>query len=93
MNKYEKALNELFYYIDDREVATEENNNDYMNDLYLPFKELVERTTPKKPTILSESYIQCESCNVIIELDEDKNIPNYCECCGQTLDWVNKNVQ
>ena len=61
-------------------------------DFMSSIEELVERATPKKVTKLSESYIQCNACNVIIELDEDKTMPHFCEFCGRKLDWEKEEI-
>ena len=84
MNKYERALSELFFYIDDREIENEISNKEYQEDVYLPLQELVERATPKKPHSPDRFRdFYCPTCGEIVLKDE---------CCGnndcrQCIDW------
>ena len=94
MNKYEEALSWL-----------EKTFNQYLGDwqlssvhfgLHRDLKELVDKATPKKPTVLSysedfrlEKIISCNSCKkpVVNVWSYRTYKPNYCHYCGQSLDW------
>lgn len=79
MNKYQEAYEDVeltCLCIDNAERAKE-----YLSVI----KELVERTTPKKPT---EILLRCPNCNHKIGFDYymGKHV-DYCPTCGQALDW------
>ena len=95
MNKYEEALETIMKQID---ILCEDGIfiNFRHNNEYFILKELVDKATPKKPTVLSysedfrlEKIISCNSCKkpVVNVWSYRTYKPNYCHYCGQSLDW------
>lgn len=84
MNEYKKALDDLQDY-----------HNHYHDDVsfenYKLLKELVEKATPKK---VKYSYFKsqlsnyhCPNCGEAQGLYVNKRWRNFCDHCGQALDW------
>ena len=93
MNKYQVALNDLF-------EAVEKNTN--LENVYLYKKnlqELIDKATPMKPQIFIQDRgfdIEiCPNCKGSIHAlkywHEINERGNYCDLCGQKLDWGDKN--
>lgn len=92
MNKYQEALNNL----------KNMGDKDLYNERHLEWagtlQELVYKATPKKPIIqgLSVAIHTCPVCDkeLIVTNDEIviyKTKTNYCDNCGQRLDWSENN--
>jgi hypothetical protein len=89
MNKYQKALDNLKT-MGDKDLYNE-RNTEWCNIL----QELVDKETPKKPIIRGLSGVAIHTCPVcnkelIVTNDEIviyKTKTNYCDECGQRLDW------
>lgn len=90
MNKYQALLNELC-----SSCVLEDCSEGKLNcEFYLGFKELVEKTTPKKPEYEGDGYYKgeivydtwiCPSCGERYEVDYHDY--EYCPKCGQHIDW------
>lgn len=84
MNKYQEAFERT------KEVVTADTVDDFIT-----LKELVEKTTPKKPLDVCTPVVKWGLCPVCKgELNKLGGKPNrvfsnqkYCPDCGQALDW------
>lgn len=84
MNKYQEAFERT------KEVVTADKVDDFIT-----LKELVEKTTPKKPLDVCTPVVKWGLCPVCKgELNKLGGKPNrvfsnqkYCPDCGQALDW------
>ena len=97
MNKYEQAILELETHC----LQKDDEDYNFTYGTYIPYvehreysnavkllKELVERATPKKITQTDknvEYYIEyrCPNCESGVEYNEQQ----FCDVCGQALDW------
>ena len=82
MNKYETALSSITFTMHLRVKPKylgrcEDENLDIL-------EELVEKSIPKKPKLIEycDGFFKCPKCNGLIRFCQ-----NYCDCCGQALDW------
>lgn len=99
MNKYEEALDELSFPLDDSscggcKCGTSDCQDCKKAQAVFKLQELVEKATPKKP-IKEENgkgitrYF-CPNCSEMYEChwkDEIRNEAPYCYLCGQAIDW------
>ena len=82
MNKYQEALNKI----------KNMGDKDLYNERHLEWcdilQELVDKATPKKIKLFPNSfYIKiCPNCGSTLETRR-----NYCDECGQKLDWGEDN--
>ena len=97
--KYQEAFDDVFEF----NVYHREDNNGLViidgivkTDSISLLQELVDKATPKKPTVLSysedfrlEKIISCNSCKkpVVNVWSYRTYKPNYCHYCGQAIDW------
>lgn len=95
MNKYQEALKFLGEYSLGCAVTNHKDDTiKVINDYRQTLQELVDKETPKKPVIRGLSFAMhtCPICDkeLIITNDETviyKTKTNYCDNCGQKLDW------
>ena len=89
MNKYQALLNELY-----SGCVLEDCDNEKVNcELYVGFKELVEKATPKKPIFYSneqgKDFWSCPNCRGhLCYVDQEDTCGIYCPQCGQRLYWI-----
>ena len=85
MNKYLKALNDMFKH------TTNGQNEEYLNQKYDDFitlHELVSKATPKKPKHNEEFDLYgCPNCDFCDQVWGTFKKTNCCPKCGQTIDW------
>ena len=84
-DKYQALLNELC-----SGCVLEDCNGGKANcDLYLGFKELVDKATPKKPVKNQYGHDACPNCGWIVydTWNGDQRFIPHCENCGQALKW------
>lgn len=87
MNKYQEALNNI------KDISFKYKDTDIKIWLFDRFdgriallQELVDRATPKKP--INDSCPNCKNQNVCIQdINCDYNFLEYCDRCGQAIDW------
>ena len=98
MNKYQEALEELSYPLDDSSCGGckcgESDCHCKKRTAVETLQELVDKSTPKKPInkTKGDEYIQYENCNIVIcphcgKRLKVKSRGNYCDKCGGALDW------
>lgn len=69
----------------------------YVNAALKQAIESLEKQIPKKPFVIEKQYFGCPYCEHDLGVDCDDIYvyeilkPNYCECCGQHLDWSDDN--
>ena len=91
MNKYQKALGYIVdNFLDDIGVIYGKPNN-LETECVMVIQELVDKETPMKPIQLEERKYSCPSCAMAFKLKTlVKNMfvnNQYCDVCGQALDW------
>lgn len=98
MNKYQEALNELSYPLEDSSCGGckcgESDCSCEKRIAVETLQELVDRATPKKPEMMRIKKYDgynigiCECGNTIDTSLDD--CANFCPNCGQALDWVDE---
>ena len=80
-----EALKDIY----DRNEALKKEKHFHIGEKVMNImKELVERDTPMKPIIdLEEDSGYCPMCNKIIWKHYIRRDKNFCNRCGQKLDW------
>lgn len=98
INKYQEIQN---VYFKKEPMESADLNGEKLQELYNFINKLLDKATPKKPIEIEEKDIvagkiiiyNCPSCNhglfvKFIEINRvAKYKSNYCEVCGQALDW------
>ena len=81
MNKYQNALRKI-----SRSIGDHNWFNEYQINL---LKELVDKETPMKPIYLGGNKYSCKNCSMAFELSSKVRFVNnqYCDVCGQKIDW------
>lgn len=82
MNKYQLALEILS---DNAEMTPQ--NIDELQWADAVIKELVDKETPMK---LKPNGENCGNCNELVYREYEKQCDNYCDGCGQKLDWTSE---
>lgn len=84
MNKYEEALDYIWNKYEECEIVAPFMTRHCLDIL----KELVEKATPKKPTIIPNNFnelvFECPVCHKRTYTNFRRE---YCGECGQALDW------
>ena len=81
MNKYKEAK----AWIDKINAHQEWARCDFEEPALSQLTELVEKATPKKPSLIKDSYDDfylCGVCGCVLNYKR-----KYCSRCGQALDW------
>lgn len=94
MNKYQEALTNIGYsasHLNNHIYECDDICDEYVDDILTDcdlLQELVDKETPKKVKPFPNSfYIKtCPNCSSALETKR-----NYCDNCGQRLDWSNTN--
>lgn len=88
MNKYQEAfdriMNEDYYFPNDyygEDLATAMERDEET------LQELIDRATSMRVTDIHVDEFYCPNCGSEITHDYDCELPNFCEDCGQALDW------
>ena len=74
MSKYQEAL---------KKIISQDHNKIYTKSATL-LQELVDKETPIKMKWANQSYRACGNCNKKLHIRE---LSNYCDICGQKIDW------
>lgn len=82
-DKNEMTPQEALDLLNNVEFAEQYQGKDEYGTMLLMCKDALEKQIPKKPH--KEEFELCETCPVCGWLLEC--LPNYCEKCGQALDW------
>ena len=102
-NKYQDALEKMFYYnmmpndITEEELKECDKLLQELVNIYPKYLKLKARATPKRPEMIVmkgfndqlENHLGCQICKKqIINVYSNKNCrPKFCYHCGQALDW------
>ena len=83
-NKYQKALDNFWLAINCNAIPFD----NVMGKDLLTLQELADKETPMKVTDVHVDEFYCPKCHCEITHDRSNSIhPQYCEECGQKLDW------
>lgn len=84
-----QAINGLKYLISDE---CTDSQYGFVEEIETAIKAL-EKQVEKKPKKIGKQHYACPLCDSILDISYDDifiyemQLPNYCETCGQALDW------
>lgn len=90
MNKYQEALDVIVDRYEYLYINKLHESGNHIDDLeeYWTLNELVEKSKPKKPIVVSNEFdmlsFECPNCH---KKTYTNMIRKYCGDCGQKLDW------